>query len=298
MNICGTNVKIEGRLVRIASVEAEGFEYMEDPEGAIEYLKNAGVRADIFKFSQRLPNTEPKYNFAMDSTNVAALPIATFDQWWNKQIDGKTRNVVRRAEKKGIIVREVPFDDALVQGIWEIYNECPVRQGRRFPHYGKDVETVRKMSATFMASSIFIGAYLEDKLIGFAKLTTDHARSQAAVMHIVAMIQHRDKSPTNALIAQAVKSCESHGLPYLVYSNFAYGKKQRDTLADFKESNGFKQIDLPRYYVPLTLRGRLAFRMGMHHRWRDFIPEPLVENFRKWRLNWYNRKSQSLAKTS
>src|SRR5262249_33711570 len=157
--------------------------------------------------------------------------------------------------------------------IWQIYNECPVRQGRKFPHYGKDVEAVRKMSATFMASSIFIGAYLEDKLIGFAKLTADQVRSQAAVMHIVAMISHRDKSPTNALIAQCVKSCEKHGLPYLVYSNFAYGKKQRDTLSDFKESNGFQRIDLPRYYVPLTPWGNLAYRLGLHRRFRDHIPE-------------------------
>lgn len=298
MNILGTDMKIDGRLVRIASVAAEGFEYMENPEGAIEELKRSGVRVDLFQFSQRLPNTTPQYKYALEWNNVAALPITTFDQWWNKQIDGKTRNMARRAEKKGIVVREVPFDDALVQGIWEIYNECPVRQGRKFPHYGKDIEAVRKMSATFMASSIFIGAYLEDKLIGFAKLTTDQVRSQAAVMHIVAMIKHRDKSPTNALIAQCVKSCEKHGLPHLVYSNFAYGKKQHDTLSDFKESNGFQRIDLPRYYVPLTPLGTLAYRLGLHHRFRDYIPGPLMDRYRKLRLAWYNRKAQSAAGSS
>jgi len=56
----------------------------------------------------------------------------------------------KQAEKKGVVVREVPFDDALARGIWEIYNECPVRQGRLFPHYGKSFETVRNMSATYL----------------------------------------------------------------------------------------------------------------------------------------------------
>src|SRR5206468_9311057 len=128
---------------------------------------------------------------------------------------------------------------ALVRGIWEIYNECPIRQGRRFPHYGKNVEVVHAMSATFFDTSIFIGAFLDEQLIGFIKLTAEETRSQAAVMHIIAMIRHKDKAPTNALIAQAVRSCAERGIPFLVYSNFAYGKKQRDSLSDFKQHNGF-----------------------------------------------------------
>ena len=154
------------------------------------------------------------------------------------------------------------------------------------------------MSATFMSCSVFIGAYFEEKLIGFVKLTADQARSQAAIMHIVSMIKHRDKSPTNALIAESVKSCEKHGFPYLVYSNFAYGKKQHDSLADFKVSNGFQKIDLPRYYVPLTPMGKMALRLGLHHGLRSHIPEPLMEKYRKLRLAWHNRNSQSAAGAS
>ena len=29
------------------------------------------------------------------------------------------------------------------------------------------------------------------------------------------------------------------GISHLVYSNFAYGKKERSSLSDFKERNGF-----------------------------------------------------------
>jgi hypothetical protein len=206
--------------------------------------------------------------------------------------------MVRRAQKKGVSVREVAFDDALVAGIWEIYNECPVRQGRPFPHYGKDLETVRKVSATFMDTSIFIGAYFENELIGFVKLTTDRARHQASIMHIVAMVKHRDKSTTNALISQAVESCAARHIPYLVYSNFAYGKKQRDTLSDFKSSNGFQRIEVPRYYIALTAVGRVALRLGLHHGLLGHVPEPVLAKFRKLRAAYHSRRVASANQAS
>ena len=110
-------------------------------------------------------------------------------------------------------VREVPFDDELARGIWEIYNESPIRQGRIFPHYGKSFEAVREMSATFLDSSVFIGAFEGNKLIGFIKLTIDDSRTQAGIMHIISMLAHRDKAPTNALVAQAVRSCADRNIP-------------------------------------------------------------------------------------
>ena len=288
MKVCGKDLRVGGRLVRVARLAAEGFEFLDDPEAALGHLR--GSMIDIFTFMERLPYTSPRYDYSVEWDNVAALPISTFEHLLTKQINGKTRNMVRRAEKKGVVVREVPFDDSLAKGIWEIYNECPVRQGRRFEHYGKDIETVRQMSATFLEASVFIGAFLGQELIGFVKLTIDDAHSQAAVMHIISMIKHRDKSPTNALIAQSVRSCEQRGIPYIIYSRFAYGKKQRDSLSEFKESNGFTRIDLPRYYVPLTLIGHFAIRVGLHHSFLEHVPEPVIAKLRQVRNNWYARR--------
>jgi hypothetical protein len=295
MNVCGKELKINGRIIRIGSVAAEGFVFLEDPRPVIAELKKCNSGIDLFTFSQRVPNEKPLYDYPMEWDNVAALPITTFDEWWNKQIIGKTRNKARQAEKKGVVLREVPFDDKLAYGIWELYNECPVRQGRVFPHYGKDLAAVHAMSATFLDCSIFVGAFLEEKLIGFAKLTVDETRTQATVMHILAMIQHRDKSITNALIAECVRSCAARGIPYIVYSNFAYGKKQKDTLAEFKERNGFVRVDLPRYYVPLTTRGVLALRLGLHRKLSERIPESIASKIRQYRQMWYLRKYGDLA---
>ena len=298
MNVCGRDIHVQGRLLRIARLDGDKYKFLDDPEPVLEGLRKSDPRVDIFTFMQKLPETTPKYAYPMEWDNLAVLSISTFDQWWTKQLDNKTRNMVRKGEKKGVVLREMPFAEALVQGICEIYNESPVRQGRRFPHYGKTLDAVRRMSCTFLDTSIFIGAFLGEKLIGFIKLTTDDSRTQAGMMHIVSMIQHRDKAPTNALVAQAVRSCAERGISHLVYSNFAYGKKERSSLSDFKERNGFQRINLPRYYVPLTSVGWAAFRLGLHHKLIDRLPEPLLAKARDFRYSWYKYRFPASAQDS
>ncbi len=289
--ICGKQVRIEGGLLRIARLEADSFQFLEDPGTMLEALRGCGTRADLFTFLQRLPETSPKYDYPMEWDNFAALRVSTFDHWWNEQIGFKARNKAKQAEKKGVVVSEAPFGDALVKGIWEVYNESPVRQGRPFAHYGKDLETVYREEATFLESSIFIGAFFDDRLIGFVKLVHDETRTQAGLMNIVSMIGHRDKAPTNALVAQAVKSCAERGISYLVYSKYTYGKKQQDGIIDFKERNAFERIDVPRYYAPLSSLGRVAFRLGLHRGLVDRVPEPLLVKFREIRKNRLDRST-------
>jgi hypothetical protein len=290
MYVCGKEIRVRGHVCRIARLDADRYKFLLDPAPLLDGLRNCGSRIDLFTFIQSPADSTPKYQYHTEWDNLAVLPISTFDEWWNQQLGFKARNKAKQAQKKGVTIREVPFDEDLVRGIWEIYNETPVRQGRRFPHYGKSLDSVRKMSATYLDSSIFIGAFFDNKLIGFIKLTTDDELTQAGMMHIVSMIQHRDKAPTNALVAQAVRSCADRKIPHLVYSNFAYGKKQTSSLSDFKERNGFKRIDLPRYYVPLTRIGRLALRLGLQRSFIEYLPSPILTKVRDIRDSWYNRR--------
>jgi hypothetical protein len=285
---------LQGRLCRVAEVEGEGYKHLADPQSAIAALRDSR-RGDVFTFLQEMPETAQKYPYAFEWDNFAVLTLSTFDQWWSQQIGFKARNKAKQAEKKGIVIREVPFDDALARGIWEIYNEVPVRQGRRFPHYGKSFEAVRAMSATFLDSSVFIGAFDGDKLIGFIKLTMNDARTQAGLMHILSLISYRDKAPTNALVVQAVRSCADRGVIRLVYANFAYGNKARSSLSDFKERNGFQRVDVRRYYVPLTPWGAIAFRLRLHRRLSEQMPEPVAAKLRELRTRWYAHKFQLKA---
>ena len=290
MKVCGKEIRVDGKLIRTARLAADGYEFLEDPAAAIAGLRKAPARIDLFTFVQALPHTKPQHGYPLEWDNVAAVSVSTFEQWWDEQINFKVRNKVRLAAKRGVCVSVVPFDDALVQGISSIYNESPVRQGRPFPHYGKAIEIVRKENGTFLERSVFLGAFFEGRMIGFAKLASDEARMQAGLMQILSMSQHREKAPTNALIAGAVRSCAERRIPYLVYSQFAYGKKQRDSLSDFKEANGFKKIEVPRYYCPLTTMGALALRCGFHHRLADRVPEAVAGRLRRFRAGWYARR--------
>jgi hypothetical protein len=292
VRVADRDIKVEGKFLRIAHIDGEKYRFLADPQPVIDGLRQAKKRVDIFTFIERLPKAEPKHKYTMEWDNYAAIPLTTFDDWWMNTLGFKGRNKAKQAEKKGVKVREVPFDENLVRGIWEIYNECPVRQGKPFGHYGKDIDTVRREASTFLDCSAFIGAYLGEQLIGFIKMTWDETNTQAGLMHIVSMVSQRDKAPTNALVVQAVRSCTDRKIPYLVYSNFAYGKKQKDSLSDFKERNGFQKIDIPRYYVPLTPLGSAALRMGLQHPLTSKLPEPLMVKLREMRNNWYMRKLQ------
>lgn len=298
MKVLGKDILVDGRLVRMARPELDSYEELDDPDAMLDGLRKSGTRVDLFTFMQLASDVSRKYAYPMEWDNLAVLPVTTFDHWFNCQIRSLPRNRARQAEKRGVTLREIAFDDALVRGMQEVYNESPIRQGKPNVHYGKDIQTVYNEEATFLDRSIFIGAFWEEKLIGFVKLVTDENRTRANLMNIVSMIKHRDKAPTNALIAESVRSCAKQGIQYLVYQNFTYGNKQPDSLTNFKEINGFQRVDLPRYYIPLTLIGRIALRFRLHHRFVDRIPESVTAKLRKFRSVWYNRKVQSESNAS
>jgi len=293
IEIHGSQIQIRGSLVRIARLDAEKFLFADDPEVIIDGLRSSNARVDIFTFIQKVTETTPKYSYPMEWDNLAVLPISTFESWWNQQIGFKARNKAKQAEKRGAIVREVPFDESLVRGIWEIYNETPVRGGRKFPHFGKDLETVYREEATYLDRSTFIGAFVDDKLIGFIKLLWSAAGNQGGLLNIVSLIEHRDKAPTNALLAHAVRVCADRKVPFLVYSNFAYGRRNRDSLSDFKERNAFQRVDLPRYYVPMSTIGQVALRLGLQKKVSERIPEWMIVKLREARSSWYERQMRS-----
>jgi hypothetical protein len=284
MRVCDRELRVEGRLVRIARLAAEGYEFLDDPGAMLNSLRREGPRVDLFTFVQELPETTPRYGYPLEWDNVAAVPISTFERWWSGQVNDKVRNGVRRAGRQGVTVRAVPFDDALVRGISRIYDETPTRQGRRFWHYGKGLEAVRRENATFLDRSVFLAASLRDELIGYAKLVV--GRHQAGLMQILAMVRHRDKAVSNALVAEAVRACVERQVPYLVYAKFAYGTKRPDSLADFKRHNGFQRIEVPRYHVPLTLGGRLALGLGLHRGVAPYVPEAVQARLRRLRTLW------------
>ncbi len=172
IEFAGNTIALSGSWLKTAQVRDEDWlesEAVTDPEACLERIRRAGLAADLFTFVQRLPRTEPHYRYHLEWDNVAAIPTADYKAWW-EGLPQVVRKNVRRAERRGISVREVEFNDALVKEIVEINNETPVRQGRPFWHYGKSLAVVKRDYATLLDRSIFLGAYHEDKLVGFIKM--------------------------------------------------------------------------------------------------------------------------------
>lgn len=267
---------------------------IENPAGFVQAVRDTGIRADLFTFAQQLPEVEPRFNTEfMEWDNVAAAPSSNYNQWW-ESLPQESRKNTRRAQKKGITVQPAVFDDALVAGIKRIYDETPLRQGRKFWHYGKDLATIKRENSSYLDRSQFIGAYLEGQLIGFIKMV--YVGSTSRIMQVLSMNQHFDKYPANALVTAAMEACAKRPVDHFIYGQYVYGTKANSSITEFKRRNGFVQILLPRYYVPLTPVGRAALSAGLHRGLANSLPEPVVNFLLDTRSAVYdrlNRRSKS-----
>ena len=289
--ICGRTVVVTGNWIRRAEIKDEAVVEgltVEDPESFITKVRESELKADVFTFAQRPPEITPKYDYHWEWDNWAAIPTACFKDWW-ENLPQESRKNVRRAARRGVVVKIVPFDDDLVNGVHRIYNRIRVRDGRLFWHYGEDVDRVRQGLATYLDRSKFIGAYWGEELIGFVKMVyVDHV---ATLFHIISMDEHYDKRPTNALIAKAAEVCEKKGISHLIYGKFIYGNKRRSSLVEFKRRNGFQQVNFPRYYIPLTLKGELFVRLRLYRGFSGLLPEPILHVALSCRAWYYKRIS-------
>ena len=275
--ICGRTVVVTGKKIRIAQVKDEDVVEgapVEDPELFVTRLRESDLKADIFTFAQRPPDTTPRYNYHWECDNWAAIPTTCFKEWW-ENLPQVSRKNVRRSARRGVVIKVIPFDEDLVKGVHRIYNGIRVRDGRLFWHYGEDVDRVRQDLATYLDRSDFIGAYLGEELIGFLKMV--YVDQIATIFHIISMDEHYDKRPQNALIAKAAEVCEQKGISHLIYGKLIYGNKRRSSLVEFKRRNGFEQVSFPRYYIPLTLLGDLFIRLRLYRGFTGLVPEPILQ---------------------
>src|SRR5712691_11228670 len=122
LQICNKSLIITGKLVKIARIEEEWFDDVEEPEEIVNALRQNSTKVDIFSFWQRLPDSTPKYQYHMEWDDIAVLPVKNYDYWWSKQIKSRTRGLIRKAEKDGVIVKGAEFNDDFVKGMVSIFN--------------------------------------------------------------------------------------------------------------------------------------------------------------------------------
>jgi hypothetical protein len=304
------DISVKGKVVSVPAVEAQGYTIVflgrwlrtamikgetwlagdvpADPDSLVAELARCRPRPDLLAFTQKLPDVRPKFAYPMEWDNVAAIPLLTYADWWENRATQVTRKNVRRAAKRGTFVTGMDFNDELLRGIVDINNEVPIRDGRPFWHYGKDLETVRRDYSAYLDRSLFLGATFGDELIGFIRIVD--LGEIASVMQLLCKNAHFDKRPANALLAKAVESCVERGFKFLVYGRYVYGDNTQSPLTEFKRRNGFERYDVPAYFVPLTFKGRLAIRFRVHTGLRRWAPRPLIRWARGLRRSYLDRK--------
>jgi hypothetical protein len=284
IEIGGQTFVISRGPLTVVNLEDEWYADLTDPQAVVSALKDNGeFQPDLLTFWQRVPDIDPKYSFHLEWEEIAVLPISSYENWWRNQIKSRVRNQIRKAEKEGLLVKEVPYDDEFVEGMTAIFNEAPIRQGRRFWHFGKDFATVKTQFSRFLFRERMIGAYCNGEMIGFMMLA--NAGRYGFTGQIISSIKHRDKSPNNALIAKAVEVCEAQKLGYLIYVFWT-----EDSLGEFKRRCGFERTRVPRYFVPLSWKGELALKCGAHRGWRAMLPTGLKHSLKRVRVLWYGSR--------
>lgn len=221
-------------------------------------LKSRGV--DLFTFIERSflgSSARKEHSFFRSSETIGLLRLTSYDDWMNS-IPSKTRQIVRKAQRMGLKVRVVDIDEKFAKGALRIYNERPVREGRKYSGYGLSLEDVMAKFAR-MGDSEVLGAYFDEDLIGFIWVSYGD-RVVSAGRSFLSLISHRDKYPNNCLIAETVKRCCQRGYRFVTYGNMGYNPG----LDFFKKANGFRIFRVPRFYVPLSAKGQLAIRLRLY----------------------------------
>lgn len=292
--ICDRTIIATGTWLKTANVKDEHFvegELVPDLEQVITHLRQWDRKPDIFSFCQKITDPKPRYVYHTEWDDFAGIPITTYEDWFRNRIKKDVQKNVQRALRDGVVVRPVTYDDAFVQGIKKLYDETPIRQGKRFWHYGKSFDALKELHGTYCERAEYLGAYLGEELVGFIKMV--YVQNFAKTMHVLGSNKHRRSHPTSALIAKAVEICADRKLSFFIYGEYNFPGKKATSLTEFKRRHGFVELKYPCYFIPLTAKGRLALQMKLHRGLQRHIPAPMTNTFLKVRSAYFRRKFAS-----
>jgi hypothetical protein len=269
-----------GKFIKVCGLADAWYEDVDDPLSIVASLKKETHGTHLFTFFQRPPHTEPRFHYYMEPYPVSVIKITSYEDWWTNSIQKKTRQAVKKAHKEGVEIRIENYNDEFIRGISQIYNETPIRMGKRFPHYNDSFEKVKEENGTFVDRSIFLGAYYNNELIGFTKIVFE--KEFADILQHLSKIAYRDLNPSNALMAKAIEVCAERHAGYLAYGDWDSGG-----LGDFKRHSGFSKMVVPKYYIPINWVGAVALKFKLHKGLSYRLPKKVILFLKKTRLKWY-----------
>jgi hypothetical protein len=271
-------VSVHGRFFRTAKLRHEWCDFLQDIPAALPQLRTGRRVADVFTFVRDIGDETDALPYPHQPTSIAVMPVTTHEKWWN-DIGFKPRNKIRKGQKSGVVTSLIALNDDFARQVEAIYNEAPLRQGRKFFHYGKKASEIKEELSSFLDRSIIIGAYIDRELVGFMKLF--RASRTLRTIHIIAKLAHREKCAMDVLISKAVELCEQNGLKY-----FHYGSWTDGGVGAFRSKHGFEPMEVQRYFVPLTAKGKLMLKLNFHRPLRERLPGSCVQPLLKLRAQW------------
>ena len=179
------------------------------------------------------------------------LPIdREIEDIWEKSLDKKARNAVRRAKKSVKVEKIDPLDH-----VEEIY-ECN-RSKKGVPPCYLDKECIKKEIEEYKKDfgDLFccIGAILESKLVGYAYIIFVN-RDLALFSKFFINYKFRNISIGEILLWSGIEVAVERKMRFLQYGSWSRYHSGLDMfLEHFGFSRGFKTLNI---YIPLTLKGR------------------------------------------
>ena len=135
--------------LNVVQLQDEWYEDVRDPEFVIDILATPRFQARIFTFWQRCRILQVQYRYYMEWESIAALPVqVTTIGSTTRSLRASEARFVRRRRKELECAK--PLTMTIVGGMTAIFNETPVRQGKKFWHYGKDFETVKHQFSRYI----------------------------------------------------------------------------------------------------------------------------------------------------
>ena len=170
-----------------------------------------------------------------------------WEKVWNDVYGSKTRNMVRKAQKQGILCRMIdPLEH--ISDIIACTLSDSHRHGRDFPAHYMDPELFekdcRQEQENFGEKYQAFGAFVEDKLVAY--IITFDMGAEIICNSLLDNITYRTYSPMNALWAYVTEHyCNEKHAQWLMY-----GFHDLESVNKFKESIGFMAVPVWQLFFP------------------------------------------------
>src|SRR5215467_11981138 len=111
----GRLVIVEGKWLRVASIYDEDLvegNAIENPQSFVKSLTVSDLKADLFTFRQRIPDTELRHNeLRPEYDSFAVIPITTYSEWLQNLAKSDVRSAINKSIKRGLVTRQAECDD-------------------------------------------------------------------------------------------------------------------------------------------------------------------------------------------